>query len=136
MKVYVANNESNIISIIDAKNDTILHNISLPSSVADISVNPNISKVYAISDKSANLYAIDSKNDTISQKLPLPFNATTMAVNPNTNKIYLANYDNWSISVINDSGNNLIRNKDIDCFTSPVINTGYPREQNLCFDLQ
>ena len=82
MKVYVANSKSNIVSVINAKNDTILRNITLPSSVADISVNPNIDKVYAVSDKSANLYAIDSKSDNLSDSLPLPFVPSTLAVNP------------------------------------------------------
>ena len=37
---------------------------------------------------------------------PFHFSPSDMAVNPYTNKIYLANNKDWSVTIINDKGDN------------------------------
>ena len=49
---------------------------------------------------------IDGQNDTVMKTNPLPFSPSDIAVNPNTNNIYLANNKDWSITMINDKGDN------------------------------
>ena len=112
-KIYVANvnpgnNDSSIVSVITGKNDSILKNVSLPFLVSDIAVDPSLNKAYVTGSYKNKSYlsVIDGQNDTVMDSKSLPFVPSDIAVNSNTSNIYLANNKDWSITVIDDKGDN------------------------------
>jgi YVTN family beta-propeller protein len=116
--VYVSNlvsyngSRSSIISVIDSENDSILKNVSIPFQVTDMDINPNNNKIYVVGGSNTNnnynyLSIIDGQNNTkLKNDISIPFSPSDMAVNPNNNKIYLANNKDWSLTIINDKGDN------------------------------
>ena len=116
MSNLVSNNGSrsssiSIVSVIDSENDSILKNVSIPFQVSDMAVNPNNNKIYVVGGSNTNNYnylsIIDGQNDTkLKNDIFIPFIPSDIAVNPYTNKIYLANNKDWSVTIINDKGDN------------------------------
>ncbi len=107
-KIYVASSGSNNISVIDSREDNVLKDVELPFKVLDIAVNPNEKKIYAIGENNS-LSVIDGKNDRLLKNIKLPFTPSAIAVNPNTDKIYLANYNDWSLTVMDGSADNITK---------------------------
>ena len=117
--VYVSNvvsyngSKSSIVSVINSENDSILKNVSIPFQVSDMAINPNNNKIYVVGGSNTNnnnynyLSIIDGRNNTkLKNNISIPFSPSDMAVNPYTNKIYLANNKDWSLTILNDKGDN------------------------------
>jgi DNA-binding beta-propeller fold protein YncE len=75
-------------------------NIGLPHSNGSIDVNPITNLLYTTCFGHDILTVIDLATQAIADKVPVGKNAKGVAVDTRTNKIYVANYDSYSISVI------------------------------------
>ncbi len=111
-RIYVANETSNNVSVIDGATDLVIETIPVGSEPRKVSVNPATNRIYVTNSRSDNVSVIDGSTnrviDTISA-LPSP---NGVAVNKATNRIYVSNLANNSgnVSVIDGSTNRIIDN--------------------------
>lgn len=103
-KVYVANERSNSISILDSNLGT-LKEIFINTIPHDVEVNDKIHHVY-ISGKSPSetISIIDGRTDKLLQNIPLIQEPTDIEVNEKESKLYIAGKD--GIRLIDDNGSN------------------------------
>ena len=103
-KVYVANERSNSISILDSNLGT-LKEIFINTIPHDVEVNDKIHHVY-ISGKSPSetISIIDGRTDKLLQSIPLIQEPTDIEVNEEESKLYIAGKD--GIMLIDDKGSN------------------------------
>ncbi len=102
-RVYVANQGSNNVTVIDEATDSTA-TVSVGGYPSAIAVSPSTNKIYVANANSNNVTVIDGAS-----------NATTavaagrcpqaLAINPATNKIYVANYLGNTVTVINGTNN-------------------------------
>ena len=103
-KVYVANERSNSISVLDSNLGT-LKEIFINTIPHDAEVNDKIHHVY-ISGKSPSetISIIDGRTDALLQNIPLNQEPSDIEVNEKESKLYLAGKD--GIRLIDDNGSN------------------------------
>jgi YVTN family beta-propeller protein len=135
-KVYVANNNSNYVTVIDgATNSTTTVGAGgYPNAVA---VNPVTNKIYvAIGSDSGTVTVIDgATNSTTTLTDPNAIGPTAVAVNPVTNKIYVANQGTGptgqpsTVTVIDGATNTIqsvsVGSDPISVAVNPVTNKIY-----------
>lgn len=116
-KVYVANERSNSISILDSNVGT-LKEIFINTIPHDVEENDKIHHVY-ISGKSPSetISIIDGRTDELLQNIPLEQELTDIEVNEKESKLYLAGKD--GIRLIDDIGSNslsidLVKKYDVE----------------------
>jgi YVTN family beta-propeller protein len=126
-KAYVANQQDNVISVIDCNVPKYYYIINpffdifdtspqvenkpirLNKSPFDVAVNPTTNKIYVIHQFPPSLSVIDGGNNNIlNQSIPLGKSPVDIAINTNSNKIYIANSGSGSISVIDGKTDKLI----------------------------
>src|SRR5664279_511085 len=102
-KVYVANQNSNTVTVIDEATDS-TSTIPVGSYPTAIAVNPATNKIYVANQYSNNVRVIDGawNSTTVVATGGSP---QALAVNSVTNKIYVANYHDNSVTVINGANN-------------------------------
>ena len=106
--IYVANQLSNIISVINGSNDQILANIRVGDEPLVVGTNPIKNILYVTHPGS--LSVIDGKNNTlISRILTNAESPISMAINPITNRIYIADDISKNITVVDSRKNAVVR---------------------------
>jgi DNA-binding beta-propeller fold protein YncE len=98
-KVYVSS-AYGICEINGITNEYEVINIGLPHSDGSVDVNPITNLLYTTCFGHDILTVIDPATQAIADKVPVGKSAKGVAVDTRTNKIYVANYDSYSISVI------------------------------------
>jgi DNA-binding beta-propeller fold protein YncE len=111
-KVYVAY-AFGICEIDGVNNQYGMINIGLPHSDGRVDVNPLTNLLYTTCFGHDILTVIDAATQAIADKVPVGKNAKGVAVDTKMNKIYVANYDSYSISVIDCCQSNQV----VDCIT-------------------
>ena len=102
-KIYVANQGSNNVTVIDGTNNSTT-TVAVGSTPVAVAVNSVTNKIYVANADSNNITVIDGgNNSTIT--VAVGTYPTGVAVNSVTNKIYVANQDSNNVTVI-DGGNN------------------------------
>lgn len=99
-KIYVANYDSNDVSVIDGATNTVTR-VADPNATSPIAVavNPITNKVYVANYASTNITVIDGATNSIST-VRTGSQPYAVAVNPVSNKIYVANWANANVTVI------------------------------------
>jgi YVTN family beta-propeller protein len=124
-KVYVANTDSDTVSIIDGTMDTVNNNtIPVGKSPASIAIDPVTGKVYVANLESVSV--IDSTTDKVMR------NVTTVGKSPNgvaidsyTGKVYVTNTDSDTVSVINGTTYKVMRNVTVGKSPSGIAIDSY-----------
>jgi YVTN family beta-propeller protein len=102
-KLYVANENSNTVTVIDEATDSTLA-IPVGAYPSAIALNPVTNRIYVANAASNNVSVIDGASNTTAVvatgRSPL-----ALAVNPATNQIFVANRQDNSITAINGSNN-------------------------------
>ncbi len=116
-KIYVANNGSDTVSVIDSGTNTVIETITVGNGPSGVGVNTATGKVYVANVIAGNVSVIDSSTDTVSTTIILTPSGYTdpwfMGVNPNTNKIYISQYyDGSDVTVINGVTDSVITTVD------------------------
>jgi len=124
-RVYVANQFSSNVSVIDGATDTEIDTdgnpangitrIAVGSGPVGVAVNPTTNRIYVANGDSWNVSVIDGATDTEIDTDGNPANGITripvgdrpllLAVNPTTNRIYVANWLSDDLSVIDGATN-------------------------------
>ena len=108
-RIYVANESSNNVSVIDGAGNTVVATIAVGSHPASVAVNPNTNRAYVANDTSSgSVSVIDGAGNTVVATAAVGSYPAGVAVNPNTNRIYVANYYSDSVSVIDGASNTVV----------------------------
>jgi YVTN family beta-propeller protein len=119
--IYVANTDSNTVSVLNGSNDEILTNILVDNQPYAVAVNPVKNTVYVTHGGSDSLSVIDGKSNTLVNNIPINAEEPiSLAVNPTTDMIYVVDAISRNVSVIDGSINKKVasiatgRDKSVD----------------------
>jgi YVTN family beta-propeller protein len=99
-KIYVANETSNNITVIDGATN-LTTTVAAGSTPLVLAVNPVTNKIYVANFDSDNVTVIDGVTN-LTTTLAAGSKPYAVAVNPVTNKIYIANYDSDNVTAITE----------------------------------
>jgi YVTN family beta-propeller protein len=99
-KIYVTNEFSNTVSVIDETTDKVSDTIQLGSFPYGVAINPFNDRVYVTNRGSNTVTVIDSPTDAKLSNIPVGNSPVGIAVNPSSNWIYVTNIDAGTVSVI------------------------------------
>lgn len=121
-KIYVANERSNSISILDS-NSGILKEVFINTIPHDVEVNDKIHHVY-ISGKSPSetISIIDGRTDELLQNIPLDHEPKDIEVNEKESKLYLAGKE--GVMLIDDNGSNAL---NVDSVKKYLVESNYSK---------
>ena len=122
-KIYVSNNDSDTVSVIDSTSNKILTSINVEDGPAGIAINSITNQIYVANYYSDNVSVIDGENDLVIDVINVGDTPRNIQVNTVTNKIYVANYFGNSISVIDGNTNSVIEYIDIERPWGVSVNT-------------
>ena len=104
-KVYVANEYSNTVSVIDTDTDKVVNTISVDVSPYGIDINPLNNRVYVTNRGSNTVSVIDGSIDTKLLDISVGKSPVGIAVNPSANWVYVTNLEDGTVSSIDGISN-------------------------------
>lgn len=104
-RVYVANNGSNSVSVINTSTDAIVTTIAVGSAPVKMVVSPDGSRLYVVNYSGGSVSVINTSTNTIATTIPVGSNPTDIAISPDGSKVYTANSSSNSVSIINTTTN-------------------------------
>jgi YVTN family beta-propeller protein len=109
-RVYVANNNSNTVSVIDGATNAVVATVPVGNGPELVGVNPTTGRVYVTNRDSNSVSVIDGVTNAVVATIPLPIatNPNGLAVNPTTGRVYTANYGKDTVSVIDGATNAVV----------------------------
>jgi YVTN family beta-propeller protein len=106
-KVYVANEFSNTISVIDESTDKIQATIKVDSFPYGIDVNPLTNRVYVANRGSNTISVIDSSTNLNMADVHVGNSPIDVAVNPSSSLVYVTSIESATVSVIDGITNTI-----------------------------
>ena len=107
--IYVANQFSNTISVIDSKTDNIENTILVDNFPYDLDTNPFNNRVYVTNRGSGTVSVIDGSTNQKLSDVEVGSSPVGISVNPSKNLIYVTNLDSKSVSIIDGINNEVIK---------------------------
>jgi YVTN family beta-propeller protein len=106
-RIYVANRDSNTVSVIDATTNTVVGSpIAVGTAPHALVVNPATNRIYVANTNSNTVSVIDgSTNTVIGSPIAVGLAPYGIAVNPTTNRIYVTNQTSGTVTVIDGATN-------------------------------
>jgi YVTN family beta-propeller protein len=108
-KLYVANQFSNTISVIDIEKSEVEKNIDVGNSPYDVDVNPFSNRIYTSNRDSDTISVIDGFNNKELTKISVDDSPLGIGINLATSWIYVANFNSKTITVIDAIENQVIK---------------------------
>ncbi|WP_235283003.1 beta-propeller fold lactonase family protein [Methanosarcina sp. 1.H.T.1A.1] len=105
--VYITNDDSDNISIIDTATNIVTATVSVGDSPFGVAVNPDGKKVYVANSGSNNVSVIDTTTNNVTATINVGKSPKGIAVSPDGTKIYVVNSENGNVSVIDTATNNV-----------------------------
>ncbi|MDR4512175.1 MAG: YncE family protein [Nitrososphaeraceae archaeon] len=99
-KIYVANEYSNTISVIDIDSSAVQSNIEVDNSPYDLEINPFTNRVYSTNRGSDTVSVIDGFTDRVITKLDVGKSPVGIGINLATNWLYVSNLNSGTITVV------------------------------------
>jgi YVTN family beta-propeller protein len=107
-KVYVANEYSNTVSVLDTETDKVKSTIKVGVFPYGIDINPLNNRVYVTNRGSNTVSVIDGSINSKLDDITVGKSPVDIAVNPSANWIYVTNLDDGTVSVIDGITNRVI----------------------------
>ncbi|MFN2607087.1 MAG: beta-propeller fold lactonase family protein [Acidimicrobiales bacterium] len=109
-RAYVANANSNTVSVIDTATNTVVATVAVGSFPIAVAVNPAGTRAYVANANSNDVSVIDTATNTVVAIVAVPAGAFAVAVNPAGTRAYVANGDsnNGIVSVIDTATNTVV----------------------------
>jgi YVTN family beta-propeller protein len=123
-RVYVANNISGHVTVIDTITNTVLGSVISGSIPFGVVVHPSGNLVYATNSGEDSVSVIDTATRAVLKKIPVGVQPYGIAVNPAGTRLYVANHGSTAkeaVSVIDTATHTVITNIEL---TSLSIGTG------------
>ena len=111
-RVFVGNYFQDSLSVVDARNDTVIHQIPLTISPYEVLYDPFNGMVYVAGEGSSvaywNLTTVSSVSYSVVSNIPiLPFPGG-LALDPNTNTLFVANDNGYNVTLVNLTSDTLV----------------------------
>ncbi|MFY9910337.1 MAG: chitobiase/beta-hexosaminidase C-terminal domain-containing protein [Candidatus Sulfotelmatobacter sp.] len=103
-KIYVANSQTDNVTVIDGASDNST-TVAVGSTPFAIAVNAETNQIYAANYNSNNVSVIDGPSNTVVATVSTGVNPSAVAVNPITNTIYVADSGDNTVTVIHGTSN-------------------------------
>ena len=129
-KLYVANQFSNTISVIDTDKSKVEKNIDVGNSPYDVDVNPFSNRIYASNRDSDTISVIDGFTNKELTRIRVGDSPLGIGINLGRGWIYVANLDSKTITVIDAIDNHIIKSLKYaslpyDIVINPLTNKVY-----------
>jgi YVTN family beta-propeller protein len=129
-KLYVANQYSNTVSVIDTETDKVQATINVGSFPYDIDINPLNNRVYVTNRGSDTVSVIDGSIDTKLRDIFVGKSPVGVGVDPTDELIYVTNFADNTVSVIDSISNEIkktlsVGNRPYDIAVNPLSNKVY-----------
>ena len=129
-KLYVANQFSNTISVIDIDKSKVEKNIDVENSPYDVDVNPFSNRIYASNRESDTISVIDGFTNKELTNISVGDSPLGIGINLGRGWIYVANLDSNTITVIDAIDNHIIKSLKYaslpyDIVINPLTNKVY-----------
>jgi YVTN family beta-propeller protein len=108
-KLYVANQFSNTISVIDIDKSKVEKNIDVGDSPYDVDVNPLSNRIYTSNRDSDSISVIDGFTNKVLTKITVGDSPLGIGINLGRGWVYVANLDSSTITVIDAIDNHVIK---------------------------
>ncbi|MES4902205.1 MULTISPECIES: IPT/TIG domain-containing protein [unclassified Streptomyces] len=99
-RVYVANQASNTVSVIDPVGNTVTATIPTNTGPSLIAVSPDNTRAYVTQFGDASLGVIDTATNTVVTNIPVGAGPIGVAVTPDGTRAYVTNFQDNSVSVV------------------------------------
>jgi YVTN family beta-propeller protein len=101
--IYVADNFSDTVSVIDGKTNKVLSDITgAGSNPNGIAVDPDSNLIYVTNSNSSTVSVIDGTTNKVVKTIDVGSNPIDVAINPGTGLIYVTNSNSSTVSVIDE----------------------------------
>jgi YVTN family beta-propeller protein len=129
-KLYVANQFSNSISVIDGSTDIIGSTIQVGNFPYDLEVNPFNNRVYTTNRVSNSVSVIDGSTNQRLANINVGDSPVGISINPADNLVYIANLNSRSLSIIDSIDNEVTETIELNDFVyglavNPLTNLVY-----------
>jgi gliding motility-associated-like protein len=104
---YVANTQSNNVSVINTITNTVVKTIGVGGSPLTVAVSPDDSKVYVANSLSDNLSVISTASNTVITTVPMQVSPSGMVFSPDGSELYVASIGSNVIYIVNTSTNSI-----------------------------
>jgi len=104
---YIANLESNTVSVIDTATDTVTATVNVGIEPSGAAVSPNGTRVYVTNCMSNSVSVVDAAKNKVIDTVYVGSYPWGVAVTPDGTKVYVANTASNTISVIDTATNNV-----------------------------
>jgi len=104
-RVYVANNTSGTVSVIDTATAAVLVTINVGAQPWGVAVTPDNDKVYVVNQLSNTVSVIGAASHTVVATIPVGNHPQGVSVSTDGSKVYVANYVGNTLSVIDPASN-------------------------------
>ena len=104
-KLYVANQFSNSISVIDGSTDIIENTIQVDNFPYDLEVNPFNNRIYVTNRESNTVSVIDGSTNQRLSNINVEDSPVGISINPSLNMVYVTNLNSKSLSIIDSIDN-------------------------------
>ena len=106
--VYVANTNSNTVSVINPATNTVVATIPVGSTPLGVAFNADNGFMYVTNANSNTVSVINPATNTVTATIPVGSQPRGVAFNPNNGYMYVANFGGSAVSVINPSTNTVV----------------------------
>jgi YVTN family beta-propeller protein len=106
--IYVTNDKSSSVSVIDAQTERIVANITVGLNPFDIAVNPNTNMIYVTNVDSNTVSVINGSQNSLISTIDVGAPPTELTINPNTGIVYVLLPNVNRLSVIDGQTNKLM----------------------------
>ncbi len=118
--VYVANADSDNVTVIDAATNSVATTITVGNEPRNPAVSPDGTRVYVPNRFGSSVTVINGVTNTVLTTITgLPSEPYSAAVSPDGTRVYVANKGASSLTVINATNNSVITTITDSCFSSP-----------------
>jgi YVTN family beta-propeller protein len=109
-RVYVANENSNTVSVIDGTTNTVIATIGVGREPRGVGVNPSTHRVYVANGNSDTVSVIDGTANMVIATVGVGVSPVGVGVNPSIGRVYVANSNSnpGTVSVIDGTTNTVI----------------------------
>ncbi len=106
-RIYVANAESENVSVIDGASGSVIATIPVGSAPRGVAADARANRVYVANSGSNEVTVIDGESNEVVATLPAGEEPWDLAVDPNTGRVFVTNRSSGTVSVI-DGRHNLV----------------------------
>ncbi len=136
--MYVTNQGSNTVSVIDSSTNTVIKTIPVGSAPQGVAYNSNNNDMYVANSNSGGVSVIDSSTNTVIKTIPVGKGPYNIAYNSNNNDMYVANLNDNTVSVIamTQPPSHTTITSATDGNNNPVSNSGSTISASITFTVQ